>query len=151
MDVNVMALVLHLMGDVFSSVVVLGGRRCRLRLGHAVVDRYADPGASLVIVVIIFVTTVPAFRRVVGVLMQAAPASVKPEQLTAALCAVDGVASVHELHVWQLVDGTNIGTVHVVWRQRRRAARVQRRARHFPSLRHSLGHGAARAGGAVRQ
>lgn len=114
MDVNIMALVLHLMGDVFSSVVVLVVGVVVYVWGTQPWTAYADPGASLIIVVIIFVTTVPAFRRVVGVLMQAAPASVKPEQLTAALCAVDGVASVHELHVWQLVDGTNIGTVHVV-------------------------------------
>jgi zinc transporter 1 len=114
MDVNVMALVLHLLGDVFSSIVVLVVGVVVYVWGTQSWTSYADPGASLVIVLIIFVTTVPAFRRVVGVLMQAAPASVKPEQLTAALCAVDGVVSVHELHVWQLVDGTNIGTVHIV-------------------------------------
>lgn len=114
MDVNVFALIVHLMGDVFSSLVVLIVGVVVYVWGEQTWTAYADPSASLLIVVIIFVTTVPAFRRVVGVLMQAAPASVKPDVLTAALCGVDGVSSVHELHVWQLVDSTNIGTVHVV-------------------------------------
>jgi zinc transporter 1 len=114
MDVNVFALIVHLMGDVFSSLVVLLVGVVVYIWGAQTWTAYADPSASLLIVVIIFATTVPAFRRVVGVLMQAAPASVKPDVLTAALCGVDGVSSVHELHVWQLVDSTNIGTVHVV-------------------------------------
>ncbi len=46
--------------------------------------------------------------------MEAAPAGVDVEGLGAAVCAVNGVRSVHDLHVWTVTAGFGAIAAHVV-------------------------------------
>lgn len=112
LDVNVLALLIHMVGDVLSSLVVLAMGLVIYFEPKATWTAYVDPAASLLIVAIILATTIPAFSRITGVLMQKSP--IQPAALQRELQRVGGVQQIHELHVWSLVDGTNIGTAHVV-------------------------------------
>jgi zinc transporter 1 len=113
LDVNILALLIHMVGDVFSSIVVLAMGLVIYFYGNKPWAPYVDPVASLIIVVIILASTLPAFKRITGVLMQRSP--VDPGALRAELLKIRGVLSLHELHVWSVDEGTiNIGTAHVV-------------------------------------
>jgi zinc transporter 1 len=113
LDVNILALLIHMVGDVFSSIVVLAMGLVIYFFGNKPWAPYVDPVASLVIVAIILASTLPAFKRITGVLMQRSP--IDPGALRAELLKVGGVLSLHELHVWSVDEGTiNIGTAHVV-------------------------------------
>ena len=46
--------------------------------------------------------------------MEAAPESVDVEEVGTAICAEDGVRSVHDLHVWTLTPGFTALAAHVV-------------------------------------
>ncbi|HAP78040.1 MAG TPA: cation transporter [Acidimicrobiaceae bacterium] len=52
-------------------------------------------------------------RDAVRILVQAAPAGVDLQSVTAALTGVDGVADVHDLHVWTLTSDMDVVTAHL--------------------------------------
>ena len=47
------------------------------------------------------------------ILLQGVPATVSLDEVRDAILAVDGVLSVHELHVWQLSENKIVASVHV--------------------------------------
>ncbi len=73
-----------------------------------------DTVVALAIAVFVLVRAVVLGREVVSVLGQHAPADVEPAELTVALSAVPGVASIHDLHVWRLTSGMDVATAHLV-------------------------------------
>jgi cobalt-zinc-cadmium efflux system protein len=50
----------------------------------------------------------------VDVLLEAVPPHISLDAVRAAIAAVPGVASVHDLHVWTVTSGMVAGSVHVV-------------------------------------
>ena len=51
--------------------------------------------------------------------MEAAPEGVDVEAMGASICSVEGVLSVHELHVWTVTPGFGAMAAHVVVARRR--------------------------------
>ncbi|XP_076853571.1 proton-coupled zinc antiporter SLC30A1 [Brachyhypopomus gauderio] len=74
---------------------------------------YLDPGFSMLAVLVLLAGTLPEFRRYGLVLLQACPAHVHVQELTAHVARVPGVLAVHELHVWQLSETQLVASVHV--------------------------------------
>ena len=112
-DVNIFAMFLHVLGDVLSSIVVLIEGLLLRYFDRSSWAKYVDPLASLIIIVIVLASTLPLLRRISSVLMQAAPASVNIDGLLTNLRALPHVDNVHDLHVWSMVTGTVIATLHV--------------------------------------
>jgi cobalt-zinc-cadmium efflux system protein len=52
-------------------------------------------------------------RAALRILSETSPAHIDVEELRAALCAVEGVTDVHDLHVWTLVPGKDMVTAHL--------------------------------------
>ena len=52
-------------------------------------------------------------RAALRILSESSPQHIDVDELRAALAAVDGVTEVHDLHVWTLVPGKDMATVHV--------------------------------------
>ena len=48
------------------------------------------------------------------ILLQGVPSHVSLDDVRDSIQAVDGVVSVHELHVWQLSESTVVASVHVL-------------------------------------
>jgi zinc transporter 1 len=69
---------------------------------------------SLLIVLLILFSTVPLVKRCATILLQSTPTDVDLKDLRNRLHQVPGVHGVHDLHVWQLVDGLAISSVHIV-------------------------------------
>jgi cobalt-zinc-cadmium efflux system protein len=74
----------------------------------------ADPLASVLIAVLVFVAGVRLLRDTVHVLMEGAPASVQVERLREAMLTSEGVRAVHDLHVWSVTSRFAVLSAHVV-------------------------------------
>jgi len=111
-SLNVYAVFLHYLGDMFSSfIVLLVGIILKFVKGSW--TDYIDPAASLVVVFLIVVTTVPLVRRSSMILLQSTPTTVELGEIRRELQELQGVENVHDLHVWQLVEDQVIGSVHL--------------------------------------
>lgn len=83
-------------------------------LAHGDWKYYFDPAISLVITVIIFSSALPLVKSASYILMQGVPGHISLEAVRASISRVDGVVSLHELHVWQLSEKTVVASVHVM-------------------------------------
>ncbi len=76
------------------------------------------PYADVVVAVLVALWVLPrAFalaRTALRILSESSPSHIDVGELRAALCAVDGVTGVHDLHVWTLVPGKDAVTVHLL-------------------------------------
>ncbi|RKP06015.1 cation efflux protein, partial [Thamnocephalis sphaerospora] len=99
MNINVRAALLHVIGDILSSLgVVLSSLWITFYPEHSSVD----PLCTLFFSVIVVATTVGIVRETVGVLMEAVPHDIDLDQVQQTLLAVNGVNGVHDLHVWSI-------------------------------------------------
>ena len=97
-DLNVRAALVHVIGDLLSSVAALIAGAVIYVTGWLTID----PVLSLVIAALILVTTVRLLRDTLHVLMEGVPRAVDFEEIGAALAALRGVSVVHDLHVWSI-------------------------------------------------
>lgn len=112
-DMNMWAVFVHYLGDAISSVFVLAtGLLIHFFPKHKW-TLYLDPGSSLMIVGIMLYTTIPLVRQCALILLQRVPPHVNLPKLRKKLAQIDHVVGIHDLHVWCLVDGMTISTVHV--------------------------------------
>ncbi|MFN7085548.1 MAG: cation diffusion facilitator family transporter [Burkholderiales bacterium] len=95
-SLNVRAALLHVLGDLVSSVAALIAGAVIWATGWLLID----PILSLVIAALILASTLRLLRDTLHVLMEGVPAAVDLEQIGKALARVPGVVSVHDLHVW---------------------------------------------------
>ncbi|MCP5143884.1 MAG: cation transporter [Gammaproteobacteria bacterium] len=112
-DLNVRAAFLHMVADAAVSLgVVIGGLLIRY-FGWL----WVDPVLSLAIVAVIFVGTWSLLRDSIDLTMDAAPRGIDVQAVRDFLARRDGVASVHDLHVWALSTTENALTAHLVMHQ----------------------------------
>jgi cobalt-zinc-cadmium efflux system protein len=76
--------------------------------------RPIDPLASVAIAVLILASSVRVIRDPLDVLMEAAPTGLDVDEVGRAICAVENVRAVHELHVWSVTAGFEALAAHVV-------------------------------------
>jgi len=111
-DENVHAVFLHFLGDAISSLLVLGAGLLIYFFKGGKWTAYVDPVSSLVISCLILYTTVPLIKRCSMILLQNS-GEVPVNQIRKKLAKVEGLLSIHDLHIWQLVDGMTIASVHI--------------------------------------
>ncbi len=117
-DHNLHAIFLHFLGDALSSVFVLATAllwHFFPLTGHPenwwIV--YIDPASSVIVVGIILFSTIPLVRSVLAILLQRVPKGIDSDLISAQLRMIQGVVSVHDLHIWELVSGLNLASVHL--------------------------------------
>lgn len=100
----------EVLSDLLTSVGVIIAAIIMLTTGWY----YADPLISAGIGLFILPRTWMLLRDAVGVLLEGTPNDVNLTALREAIGNVNGVASVHDLHVWSLTSGVNAMSVHTV-------------------------------------
>jgi cobalt-zinc-cadmium efflux system protein len=100
----------------------------------------ADALASLCIAALMTITGIGLVRAAGRVFLEAAPRGLDPDRLGAELAAVDGVAQVHDLHVWQLGPGEDALSAHVFVQPHRDCHEVAGSLRQLLIERHDLRH-----------
>lgn len=109
-DLNIRGAFLHMAADALVSLGVVIAGAVYLWQGWG----WIDPVMSLVIALVVVVGTWSLFRRSLHLLFDGVPEEVDLVQVQAALLALPGVVSVHDLHVWAMSTSDNAVTAHLV-------------------------------------
>jgi cobalt-zinc-cadmium efflux system protein len=109
-DLNVRGAFLHLLGDAAVSVgVVLAGAGILLTGWH-----WLDPFASLVISAVIVWSTWGLLRGAIALSLDAVPEKIDPREVRRHLEGLEGVSSIHDLHIWPMSTTETALTCHLV-------------------------------------
>ncbi len=120
---NIRAAFLHNLADALGSVGVIVAGTLILLFDWTIVD----PLVTLAIAGYILWHVWQGTPRVVAMLMLGAPPDVDTRAVLCGMEAVEGVASVHHLHVWEMQEGLAAVDAHVVVTEGGDPARVRQR------------------------
>jgi cobalt-zinc-cadmium efflux system protein len=109
-SLNVRGAYLEVLGDLLGSLAVIAAAVFIMITGLQV----ADTVASVVIAFLILPRAWHLLRDVVDVLLEATPKGVDVQMIRAHILAVDGVVSVHDIHIWTITSGVPVFSAHVV-------------------------------------
>jgi cobalt-zinc-cadmium efflux system protein len=109
-NLNVRGAWIHVLSDALGSVGAMLAGALIWAFGWT----WADPLASLAICALVLSAAWYLIREAVDVLMEAAPRGLDVEEVQRSLAAVDGVRSVHDLHVWSVGYGQIALSCHLV-------------------------------------
>ena len=74
---------------------------------------YADVVVAVLVALWVLPRAIALARAALRILSESSPSHIDVEKLRTALCQVDGVTGVHDLHVWTLVPGKDMVTAHL--------------------------------------
>ncbi|WP_425617923.1 cation diffusion facilitator family transporter [Anatilimnocola sp. NA78] len=109
-DLNIRGAFLHMAADAAVSLGVVVAALAMMLTGWL----WLDPATSLVIVVVITFGTWGLLRESLDLALDAVPAGIDPDQITAYLQQLPGVVAVHDLHIWAMSTTETALTVHLV-------------------------------------
>jgi len=109
-SINVKGAYFEVVADAVGSVGVIAAGL----LVAATEESLWDTAVAMAIGVFVAVRAIMLGRQVLAVLGQHVPEGVELSSVVADLEAIDGVADVHDLHVWTLTSGMNVATAHLV-------------------------------------
>nr|XP_036870484.1 zinc transporter 10 [Manis javanica] len=121
---NIRGVLLNVMGDALGSVVVVITAIIFYVLPLKPEDAcnwqcYIDPSLTVAMVIIILSSAFPLIKETAAILLQMVPKGVNVEELMSKLSAVPGISSVHEVHIWELINGKIIATLHIKYQKDR--------------------------------
>ncbi len=108
-SINVRGAYLEVLGDLIGSAAVIVAAVIIVTTGWMP----ADAIASLFIAVMIIPRAISLLREVFSVLAESAPKDTQVSEIREHLLELEGVVSVHDVHVWQLTRGAPVFTAHV--------------------------------------
>lgn len=109
-SLNVKGAYLEALADAVGSVGVIAGALIIRFTGWA----WVDPVIAVGIGLWVLPRTWTLFKESLNVLLEGVPRGLSLDEIRQRLLAVDGVISVHELHVWSITSGKNSLTAHLV-------------------------------------
>jgi cobalt-zinc-cadmium efflux system protein len=109
---NTRAALLHVLGDLLGSVAALASGLVIQFTGWTP----ADPLLSLFICALILTSTLRLAREAVHALLEGVPQGLTLPEVGRRMASVDGVVSVHDLHIWSLSSRHAALSAHVVVR-----------------------------------
>jgi cobalt-zinc-cadmium efflux system protein len=74
---------------------------------------YADVVVAVLVALWVLPRAISLARAALRILSESSPSHIDVDELRKALCAVEGVTEVHDLHVWTLVPGKDMVTAHL--------------------------------------
>ena len=74
---------------------------------------YADVVVAVLVALWVLPRAIALARAALRILSESSPSHIDVEELRKALCGLDGVTEVHDLHVWTLVPGKDMATAHL--------------------------------------
>ena len=109
-NVNMRGAYAHVLGDAAGSVGAIAAALAMMCFGWG----WADAAASLLVAALIVKSGWGVLKESLNILMEGSPKGVCLDGLVARIRGVDGVLSVHDLHVWSITSGANALTAHIV-------------------------------------
>ena len=109
-NLNVRGAFLHVLSDAIGSVGAIAAGLIMLSTGWYL----ADPLISVFIGALILFSSWSLIKDSLSVLMQAVPKGIRLEEVRETIESVDGVAKVHDLHVWAVTSDIYTLSAHAV-------------------------------------
>lgn len=100
----------------------------------------ADPIASIAVAASMLYAALPLLRRAGRVLLEAAPEGLRPDEVAGAITHHPGVASLHDLHVWEISSGFPSLSAHVLVARDEDCHRIRRELEELLHERFGLDH-----------
>jgi cobalt-zinc-cadmium efflux system protein len=135
-SLNRRAALLHVLGDLVSSLAALIAGAVIYYTGWLLID----PILSLVIGGLILVSTLNLLRETLHVLMEGVPQALDLETVGSTLATVQGVARVHDLHVWTISSSRAALSAHLEVASLQQWPRILREARALLHERFGIDH-----------
>jgi cobalt-zinc-cadmium efflux system protein len=109
-DINIRSAFVHMLGDAVGSLAIIVG---------AIAIRYTgwlrmDPLLSILIGGLVVWTAWDIVRESLNILLEGLPRGIQLQTVAEAICAVDGVMGVHDLHIWSLGSSAHALSCHVL-------------------------------------
>ena len=111
-NLNARAAFLHVMGDLLGSVAAIVAGAIIYFTGWTRID----PILSMLISLLILASTFNLLREALHVLMEGVPLHLDLAEIETAMGGMQGVSSVHDVHIWTLSSGVVALSAHVVLR-----------------------------------
>ena len=108
-DINLRSAIVHEIGDTLSTAVVIAGGVAIALTGQ----HWIDPALSIGIGVMILWSSIGIIRESLNILLEGIPSGMELDRIETCLCAISGVNSVHDLHVWSIGSDTHSLSCHV--------------------------------------
>ena len=109
-SLNVDAAFRHVIADFLGSTGVLVAALVIVLTGWELVD----PIVSILIAALIVASAWSILRDSTAILMEETPSGIDADEVARAIVEVDGVSSVHDLHVWRITSGFDALSAHVL-------------------------------------
>lgn len=109
-DLNVRAAFMHMAADAAVSAGVVVAGFLILWTGH----EWIDPVMSIIVALVILWGTFGLLKEALGMSLMGVPATIDLDQVLSELARLDGVETVHDLHVWPLSTTETALTAHLV-------------------------------------
>ncbi|CAK7289182.1 Zinc transporter 8 [Vulpes lagopus] len=109
-NASVRAAFVHALGDLFQSISVLTSA---LIIYFKPDYKMADPICTFVFSILVLASTITVLKDFSILLMEGVPKNLNYSDVKELILAVDGVVSVHSLHIWSLAMNQVIVSAHV--------------------------------------
>ncbi len=135
-SLNMKGAYFEVLSDMLTSIGVIVAGIIMLTTGWY----YADPLISAGIGLFILPRTWALLKDAVGILIEGTPAYVDLAHLRESLTTVEGVAGIHDLHVWSLTSGMNAMSCHAVLVSDNEHDSVMKRIHEFVTANFKIAH-----------
>jgi cobalt-zinc-cadmium efflux system protein len=109
-DLNIRGAFVHMLGDLLGSAAIVAGALVMRSTGWLRVD----PILSLLISILVVWTAWDIIRESLNILLEGLPRGLDLREVTGAICEVEGVLDVHDLHIWSLGSNASALSCHVL-------------------------------------
>lgn len=135
-DLNTRAALMHVMGDLLGSVAAITAGVVITLTGWTPID----PLLSLLVAGLILMSAWHLLSEAMQVLLEGVPRNIDIEVVGRDLAAIQGVVSVHDLHVWTLSSGKIALSAHIDLRRLEDWPGILLKSRQLLAERHGIGH-----------
>lgn len=112
-NLNARSALMHVIGDLLASVVVVVGGVVMWATGFYLID----PLLSLLVVAILVRASLGLVKEAAHILLEGTPSGIQLVQVERAILGVQGVEGVHDLHIWSLCSEYAALSAHVLVRE----------------------------------
>jgi len=109
-NLNMRGAYLHVLSDMLGSVGAIIAALLVMVFGWG----WADPLASVIVAALVLRSGYIVTKAAVHILMEGTPQNVDMEKVIEAIKGSEGIASVHDLHVWSITSGLNALSCHAI-------------------------------------
>jgi cobalt-zinc-cadmium efflux system protein len=135
-NLNLRGAFLHVLGDTLGSLgAIIAGVLMMARQWYL-----ADPIVSTIVSALVLYSSWELVAESVDVLLESAPRHLKIANILADLGKLNGVASVHDLHVWSITSEMTAMSCHLVLRANEDAGSVLAESSRLMQERYSIDH-----------